>query len=208
MGENSGDTDIKTFTQEFRLSQSLDNIDWMLGAYYFDETVDYDNVVTYDSAMNPYGNILSQGAINDINQLLQATGQLPPGVGFLQAGQGALDFTGQDDKTYSLFGQADWHFTDQWTLTGGLNYTKVKKDAFVNQLNSDVWSSVSMVQLGFAAAFTQLTGLPPTPEKILLPIQVLQPLQRHWPTPVVHRKPGRFATPPWIYRNYNCCRHS
>ena len=166
VGENSGDTDIKTFTQEFRLSQSLDNVDWMLGAYYFDESVDYDNVVTYDSAMNPYGNILSQGAINDIQQLLEATGQLPPGVGFLQAGQGALDFTGQDDKTTSLFGQVDWHFTDQWTLTGGLNYTKVKKDAFVNQLNSDVWSSVSMVQLGFAGAFTQLTGLPPTPENI------------------------------------------
>jgi hypothetical protein len=92
VGENSGDTDIKTFTQELRLSQSLDNLDWMLGAYYFDESVDYDNVVTYDSAMNPYGNILSQGAINDIQQLLEATGQLPPGVGFLQAGQGALDF--------------------------------------------------------------------------------------------------------------------
>ena len=48
MGENSGDTDIKTFTQEFRLSQSLDNIDWMLGAYYFDETVDYDMKSPYN----------------------------------------------------------------------------------------------------------------------------------------------------------------
>jgi iron complex outermembrane receptor protein len=166
VGTNTGDTGIKTFTQELRLSQSLDSVDWMLGAFYFDETVNYDNVVTYDADMNPYGNILSQGVINDIQQLLQATGQLPPGVDFLQPGQGAWDFTGQDDKTTSFFGQADWHFTDKWTLTGGLNYTKVKKNAYVNQLNSDVWSSVSMVELGFAGAFAQLTGLPPTPENI------------------------------------------
>jgi outer membrane receptor protein involved in Fe transport len=138
----------------------------MLGAFYFDETVNYDNVVQYDADMNAYGNILSMGAINSIEQLLHATGQLPPEVGFLEPGQGAWDYTGQDDKTTSLFGQADWHFTDQWTLTGGLNYTKVKKNAYVNQFNTDAWSSVSMVELGFAGAFAQLTGLPPTPENI------------------------------------------
>jgi outer membrane receptor protein involved in Fe transport len=65
-----------------------------------------------------------------------------------------------------LFGQADWHFTDQWTLTGGLNYTKVKKNAFVNELNTDVFSSVSMPAVGFAAIFFQLTGLPPTSANI------------------------------------------
>jgi len=166
VGENTGDTGIKTFTQELRLSQTMDELDWMLGAFYFDEKVQYDNSVNYDSDMNPYVNILSMGGVNALQQALQAQGQLPPGVGFFQTGQGALDFTGQDDKTISLFGQADWHFTDKWTLTGGLNYTKVKKNAYVNQLNSDVFSSVSMIEVGFAAAFAQLTGLPPTPENI------------------------------------------
>jgi outer membrane receptor protein involved in Fe transport len=109
---------------------------------------------------------LSGGAINDLQTLGQVLGLLPPGVGFFQAGQGAWDYTGQDDKTTSWFGQADWHVTDQWTLTGGLNYTKVKKNAYVNQTNTDVFSSVSMVEVGFAGTFYQLTGLPPTPEFI------------------------------------------
>ena len=166
VGVNSGDTDIDTFTQELRLSQSMDSFDWMLGAFYFDETVEYNNVVAYDAAMNPYTNALTGGAINELQALGQALGLLPPGVGFFQAGQGALDFTGQDDKTISLFGQADWHATDKLTFTGGLNYTKVKKDAYVNQANTDVFSSVSMVEVGFAGTFFQLTGLPPTPENI------------------------------------------
>jgi len=166
VGENTGDTNIKTFTQELRLSQTVDSVDWMLGAFYFDEKVHYDNVVTYDEDMNAYGNILSLGNINAIQQALVATGQLPPGIDFLGTGQGAWDYTGQDDKTTSLFGQADWHFTDQWTLTGGINYTKVRKNAYVNQFNTDVWSTVSMVEVGFAGIFSQLTGLPPTPENI------------------------------------------
>lgn len=166
VGLNSGDTGIDTFTQELRFSQSLDSVDWMLGAFYFDEEVTYNNAVTYDSAMNPYANVLSMGGVNELNQALIAQGQLPPGTVFLNTGQGAWDYTGQDDKTISLFGQADWHVTDRWTLTGGINYTKVKKNAYVNQFNTDIFSAVSMVEVGFAGAFAQLTGLPPTPENI------------------------------------------
>jgi iron complex outermembrane receptor protein len=166
VGLNSGDTKIDTFTQELRLSQTVDSVDWMLGGFYFDETVNYDNVATYDDDMNTYANILSMGSINDLQQLLQALGQLPPGVGFLESGQGAWDYTGQDDKTTSFFGQVDWHFAHKWTMTGGLNYTTVKKHAFVNQVNTDVFSRVSMVEVGFAGIFFQLTGLPATAENI------------------------------------------
>jgi hypothetical protein len=38
IGVNSGDTDIETFTQELRLSQSTDSVDWLLGAFYFGES--------------------------------------------------------------------------------------------------------------------------------------------------------------------------
>ena len=53
VGFNAGDTGIDTFTQEVRLSQTKGPVDWMLGAFYFDETVTYDNAVIYDAAMNP-----------------------------------------------------------------------------------------------------------------------------------------------------------
>jgi len=166
VGLNSGETAIDTFTQELRISQSLDAVDWMVGGFYFDEEVSYNNAISYDVAMNPYANILSMGGLNGLQQALVAQGQLPPGVTLMGAGQGAWDYTGQDDKTTSFFGQADWHVTDRWTLTGGANYTKVKKNAYVNQFNNEVFSSISMVQVGFGAAFAQLTGLPPTPANI------------------------------------------
>lgn len=162
IGINAGDTDIDTFTQELRLSQTKDSLDWMLGAFYFSESVNYDTNLAYDVAFRPYADILSRGGVTALERLMQAFGLLPPGQVFFNAGQGTKEFTGQDDKTISLFGQADWHFNDQWTLTGGLNYTNVKKEAFTNQLNTDVFSSVSMPAVGFAAIFYQLTGLPPT----------------------------------------------
>jgi outer membrane receptor protein involved in Fe transport len=137
----------------------------MVGAYYFNEDVSYDNKLAYDSAFRPYADILANfGGVTQLEQTMQALGLLPPGQQFFAPGQGTLDYAGQDDETISLFGQADWHVTDRITLTGGLNYTKVDKSAFVNQVNTDVFSSLDLQQVGFGAIFYQLTGLPPVPE--------------------------------------------
>jgi outer membrane receptor protein involved in Fe transport len=167
VGQNSGDTEIETFTQEFRLSQSMDKVDWMLGAYYFDESISHDNDIEYDSDMRPYTDVNTGGSITLLEQTMIGLGLLPPGVSFYGAGQGAFDEAGQEDKTTSLFGQMDWHVTDRVTLTGGLNYTKVKKDVFIQQRNTDIFSALDMVQVGFGAGFFQITGLPPTPENIV-----------------------------------------
>jgi len=164
---NSGDTEIETFTQEFRLSQSTDKLDWMLGAYYFDESIAHDNELKYDGAMRPYADVLSGGGVSFLEQTMIGLGLLPPSASFLAAGQGEFQQAGQDDRTISLFGQLDWHVTDRLTLTGGLNYTKVKKDVFIQQSNTDIFSALDMVQVGFAAGFYQLTGLPPSFENII-----------------------------------------
>jgi outer membrane receptor protein involved in Fe transport len=164
---NSGDTDIETFTQEFRLSQSTDSLDWMLGAYYFDEDLTHDNDIRYDSAFRPYADILSSGNVTLLEQTMIGLGLLPPSVRFFDTGQGAFDRAGQDDRTTSLFGQVDWHVTDRLTLTAGANYTKVKKDAFIQQTNTDIFSALDMVEVGFGAGFFQLTGLPPSLENII-----------------------------------------
>lgn len=170
IGVNSGDTDIETFTQELRLSQSLDAFDWMLGGFYFNESVSYDNALAYDSAFRPYADLLSGFGVTTLEQVMKGLGLLPPSASFFGAGQGVAEATGQDDETISLFGQGDWHATDRLTFTGGLNYTKVDKDAFVNQTNTDIFSSLSIPAVvygvGFGAIFFQLTGLPPTPANI------------------------------------------
>jgi outer membrane receptor protein involved in Fe transport len=163
---NGNDTEIDTFTQELRLSQSTDSVDWMVGAYYFDEDIKHNNTIRYDTGFRPYADILSGGGVTQLEQTMIALGLLPPSVRFFDTGQGVLDETSQDDQTLSLFGQLDWHVTDRLTLTGGLNYTKVKKDAVIQQANNDIFSGLDMVQIGFGAGFAQITGLPPTPENI------------------------------------------
>jgi outer membrane receptor protein involved in Fe transport len=159
---NSNDTDIDTLTQEIRLASNGDgDLDWMIGGYYFDEDVKINNVLSYSNDFRNYADALTAGGVST----LEAGLGLPAGT-FFAAGQGNVESAGQSDRAYSIFGQIDWHMTDRVTLTLGANYTHDKKDAFVNMTNSDVFSSLDFVQVGFGLIFQQLTGLPPTPQNI------------------------------------------
>jgi outer membrane receptor protein involved in Fe transport len=51
---NLTDTTLDTFTQEFRLSGSTDRMDWLVGAFYFDEDVEQNSGVLFDSGARPY----------------------------------------------------------------------------------------------------------------------------------------------------------
>jgi outer membrane receptor protein involved in Fe transport len=161
ISDQRNSSDVDTFTQELRLSQSRDSLDWMLGAYYFDESLTYNSSVTYDAAFRPYGDILSGGGVTGLEQSLAPLG-IPPGT-FFATGQGVIENTSQDDNTISLFGQFDWHVTDRLTLTLGANYTEVDKDASVSQTNTDVFSGLDFVTIGAGAIFQTLIaqGVPP-----------------------------------------------
>lgn len=156
ISQNSGDTDIDTFTQELRLSQSLDSVDWMIGGYYFDEEVDFNNVLTYGPAFRPFADALSFGGVSGLEAALAPLG-IPAGTFFAQ-GQGTAEFSTLDDETFSIFGQVDWHFNDRTTLTLGANYTEAEKDATLSQINTDVFSGLDFVQIGLGSIFASLVG--------------------------------------------------
>lgn len=161
LGRNAADTGLKTFTQELRLSQSRDSIDWLAGVYFFDESVSYDNDLRFGTAFRPFTDIASGGAVTQVEGLLG----FPPGT-FHRAGDGVVEITSQDDQTISVFGQFDWRATDTVTVTLGANYTNVEKNASIEQTNTDVFSSLDFVGIGAGLIFQQLTGLPPTPANI------------------------------------------
>ena len=175
LGIRSSETDVDTFTQEFRLVSSGDgSVDWLAGIFYFDEEVEIQDELRYGADFRNYGDFLSTALTGgtpgvDPSPLgqLEAALMLPAGT-FYAAGTGQPEMNGgQDDQTLSVFGQIDWHMSDRATLTLGANYTEVEKDAFVNIVGNDVFSAVDMVQVGFAQIFGQLTGgLPPTPANI------------------------------------------
>ncbi len=173
IARNSSNTEIDTFTQELRLTSSGDGkVNWMIGGYYFDEEVDIANELIYGDDFRAYAdaltNVLTGAAINTFPSPLDglefAVGA-PPGT-FFAPGQGRTEFSGQDNTAFSIFGQFDFELGDRATLTLGANYTEDEKDAFYNETNTDVFSALDMVAIGFGGAFGTLTGLPPTPANI------------------------------------------
>jgi len=173
IARNSSNTEIDTFTQELRLTSSGGgNVNWMIGGYYFDEEVDIANELIYGDDFRAYAdaltNVLTGVPVNTFPSPLdglEASLGLPPGT-FFAPGQGRVEFSGQDNTAFSIFGQFDFALGDRATLTLGANYTEDEKDAFFNETNTDVFSAIDMVAVGFGGAFVALTGLPPTAANI------------------------------------------
>ncbi|WP_022957791.1 TonB-dependent receptor [Spongiibacter tropicus] len=100
---NGAEESASQFSQEFRLSGTHNNIDWITGIFYMQEDVERD-----EQFYTRYNAALSGGL-----------GLAPEGnVLFLQ-----------DNTTTSLavYGQADWH-VDNWTFTYGLRWSMDEKE--------------------------------------------------------------------------------
>ncbi len=160
---SSNELETDTFTQEIRLSSNGDGaLNWMLGGYYFDEDIELREGLTFGNDLRPFFDVLTAGALGG---LLEPAFGLPNGF-FFAPGDGELrDFSSQNEAL-SIFGQLDWFINDSLTATLGLNYTKDEKEFGLTELESDPFSSIDFVQVGFAAIFTQITGLDPTPANI------------------------------------------
>lgn len=124
---------FETTSQEFRLSGSNDKVDWLVGFYYADQSLDRNEAYRVGSAYEPY---LSVALLSRINPILgtsptaplflsQASGR-PFGTVF--AGHAASDTHRQDSKSLALFTNNTWHATDALDLTFGLRFTQEDKD--------------------------------------------------------------------------------
>lgn len=91
------------FSQEFRLSGTYENIDWIAGIFYMKEEVERDE------------EFYTQYSV--------------PLQGLGLAGVGDVLFV-QDNTTTSLaaYSQLDWQLNDQWTLTYGIRWSKDEKE--------------------------------------------------------------------------------
>tara|TARA_R110002153_G_scaffold17835_1_gene62115 strand:+ start:4770 stop:7280 length:2511 start_codon:yes stop_codon:yes gene_type:complete len=138
--------EIDTLTQEFRLTSTGDNkLDWMVGAFYFDENVDTTgDVLTYGTMARPYFDVLNSfdPATNGLFDTLEALyPALNPGD-ILGAGSIIANDFIQDNQAYSLFVNFDYHLTDNFTATLGVSYTKDEKEITLESENTDALSQV------------------------------------------------------------------
>ncbi|MCR9270060.1 MAG: TonB-dependent receptor [Hyphomonadaceae bacterium] len=159
IGLNENDGNIDTFTQEIRLTSNNPNnrVDWMIGGFYFDEEVEVSSAFAYGADYRGYADFLSGGAIGAVEAALG----LPVGTTFGQNGQGPSAEFGQDNTAWSIFGTLDFHISDRLTATVGLNYTEDEKDAFYRQVNTDAFSALDFVEIGFGSILAA-NGIDPT----------------------------------------------
>jgi iron complex outermembrane recepter protein len=164
---------IDTLTQELRVM--FDNggaVTGLLGAYYLNERVKYDNTIGFGANMRAYVTGLigpaSPPCPATVLTCLEASLGIPNGT-FFAPGAGSTINARQDSDSYTLFGQMDWKIVDKLTFTGGVAYTNNKKDIRLLQSNSDVFAGLNLVQIGFGGAFSALTGgQAPTPANFAL----------------------------------------
>lgn len=174
---NPQDRNFETFTQEIRLASTGDNkLDWLLGAFYFDENVDSRRDVIFGKDARPFFDLLAftpnppAGPGSTLTFLENVTPFGPPNTPpFFAPGSGFFGQYRLDNRSYSLFGQLDLHLTERLTLSGGVAYLNDRKIVQTNELLTETFSIAGrslLQQVGFGGAFQQITGLPATPGNI------------------------------------------
>ena len=147
------DTEIDTFTQEIRLTSTTDGrLQWMVGAFYFDEEVTNDENFGLGPDFRAYVDVLlaglgAPGALAGIEGFLG----LPPGFIYADGTGNQSETYTLDDETISLFAQVDFELTDALTLTAGVNYTQSEKEASASVVNDNFFGTIPLGAFGLDA---------------------------------------------------------
>lgn len=157
--DNLVDSNIDTFTQEVRLTSTGDQaVDWLIGAFYFDETVERETGFSWGPDARGFFDTLLGGPATLGG--IEAAFMIPAGT-FFADGSTVDEELGQDNEAISIFGQLDWHINDRMTATVGANYTKDEKAAFFRQVRNDnVFDSLPLAPLAGLQFFPPLIDFP------------------------------------------------
>jgi iron complex outermembrane receptor protein len=102
------ETEIESFSQELRLTSNASGpLSWIGGAYFATDEVKDDNEFRFDDASNSFG-----------------------------ANESKTLYT-QDTDIAAVYGHAEYQFSEQWRLTGGLRYTEEKREIDICTYDTD-----------------------------------------------------------------------
>ena len=146
--DNIREDGIENFTQEFRLAGENGRLDWIIGAFYADETISLTASILhgaqYESFLNLrsgplvaaiYGPALGVSNYTELAALLSG-GAVAPGTGWAD-GTGAInDRFESDNSSIAVFTHNVFELTDSLNLTLGLRWTQEDKRGTSN-LNLD-----------------------------------------------------------------------
>lgn len=146
------DQDVQSFTQEIRIASDFDGpINFLLGGYYFDESISQDSAIQNGSDIRDVFEILAGGNPADV------LAGLPSVFNGVEAGLGlpqesifnspllTSEQFSMDNTSWSIFGTVDFEPLDGLVFTGGFNYTDDSKDFALAQQSFDTLGQVNLV---------------------------------------------------------------
>lgn len=156
IGTNINTVDTETYTAELRAASDYDGpLNFLVGGFLFHETIDQGAEFGNGEGFVLFANAVTGGAYSALEPTLRA---LVPGIpegSFGGVGQGrTLDYD-YENTSFSIFGQLDFEITDRLTFTVGANYTEDEKQVVSNNVSTDVFSGIDLVQAGFNLAVAQ-----------------------------------------------------
>jgi len=141
----SGDIKIETFTQEFRLiSTGTNKLDWMIGAFIFQEEVDAKDSLFYGDDFRNFFEVLTAAAgAGGLLGSVEGLYGIAPGS-FMSADTQVDTRFIQDNDAYSLFANFDYHLSDKFTATLGVAYNNDEKNVSVKQQNNSTLGAIDL----------------------------------------------------------------
>lgn len=159
---SEGRGEIDTYTLEVRAASALEGpVNFLVGAFLFKEDIETNGALEYGADFKGYADLLTGGAYSALEPTLRALVPGIPAGTFGGQGQGRSTNFLFDNEAISLFGQVDIEVTERLTFTAGGNFTNDKKSVIQNNVSTDVFSGIDLVQAGVNAGVPAVAAANP-----------------------------------------------
>ncbi|MBU2586935.1 MAG: TonB-dependent receptor [Alphaproteobacteria bacterium] len=156
------DQSVETFTQELRIASDFDGpLNFLLGGFYFDESITQDSRLTTGAVARPFFDLLAGGGTPGTLSFVEGALGLPQGSIFSPGPLTAEQFS-MDNESWSVFGTVDFEPFDGLVFTAGFNYTDDKKNFALAQQSFDELSNINLVDAFIVGGIAQATMTPPS----------------------------------------------
>jgi len=149
LNPNDTNVNLKAKSQEFRLaSKSNEKVNWLIGAYYYEEDLKNDSAVIFGPTWRTYADILTFGLTGGAAALSDLAAIGVPSAAIFATGQGSTGYFTQETETTTFFGQVDINLTDKFSAVLGASYIEDNKVATGRDVNTDIFSQIGFVGVG------------------------------------------------------------
>ena len=137
------DQQVETFTQELRLASNFDGpVNFLLGGFYFDESVTQDSALTTGADARSFFSLLAGNPL--VFNGVEAALGLPQNSIF-SPGPLTSEAYSMDNTSWSVFGTVDFEPIEGLVFTAGFNYTDDKKDFALSGIAFDELANINVV---------------------------------------------------------------